>query len=72
MSQVDASKRLQDKGQIRLAAFAMAYNSESQDKSSTLYPMAPCYKEISEFLIKDKVAQGQDINYLLQQDKSTD
>lgn len=53
MSQVQASKRLQDMKQIRLAAYSLAYNSESQDKSTSLYPMAPVFSEISKVLLKD-------------------
>jgi len=47
MTQVEASKRLLEKNNLRLAAYSLAYNAENQDASSQLYPMAPAFKELS-------------------------
>jgi len=42
----------------------LAYDSEIQDKSTPLYPMAPAFKELSEYLIKDQLKQGNSVDFL--------
>ena len=61
MSTVEVSKSLHNKRQHRLAAYSLAYDSKKQEKATVLYPLAPAFKELSDYLVKDHGSKSIDI-----------
>lgn len=53
MSQVQASKLLQSQNKDRLAAYTLAFDAESSANASSLYPVAPCFKEVTQHLLRN-------------------
>jgi hypothetical protein len=45
---------LKDKNQIKLAAYSIAFDPQQFYKESILYPLAPAFKKVTDFLIEEK------------------